>query len=198
VYKRQSPRYHQWANCTQHPARSLASASTKLHSRSYTAGELGMASSDVPSSTVCYRLDWRWGPNPDHLEIFTYAVGWGHLDWDHHGDDVAPFNLRSTKPPVQPDFPCFNVPDWVDENMRGDDPPDNGGPPVDTPPGGWNTVKTPHSAYMKMNNAEVVASYDKIKAGLSGSNHMVTRQCAVLPEDVPAVERQLKAIIDSW
>ena len=51
---------------------------------------------------------------------------------------------------------------------------------------------------MKMNNAEVRESYDKIKAGGAGSNHMVTRQCAVLTGDVSSVERQLKAIIDSW
>ena len=89
---------------------------------------MGMASSDVPSSTVCYRLDWRWGPSIENLETFTYADGWGHLDWDLSGHDVKPFNQRSSKPLVQPDFPCFNVPDWVDENLRPDDPsPPDGG-----------------------------------------------------------------------
>ena len=153
-----------------------------------------MASDDVPGSTVCYRLDWRWGPDIGHLETFTYAVGWGHLDWDHYGDDVAPFNQRSPKPLVQPDFPCFNVPDWVDENLRPVDPPPDG----EVPPGGWHTIRTPHAAYMKMNNAEVMESYEKIKAGGAGGNHMITRQCAVEQQDVPTVERQLKSIIDSW
>jgi hypothetical protein len=182
-----STKYHRWDNCVQAPAISLTHAKTTLHPRTYTAGELGFASSDVPGSTVCYRIDWRWGPGVEHIETFTYAVGWGFLDWDLAGYDVKPYNLVSPKPLVQPVFPCFNVPEWVDDNLRGG-----------APPGGWHTIRTPHSAYMKMSNAEVLASYQKIQSGGAGGNHMITRQCAVEQRDVPSVEQQLKAIIDGW
>ena len=186
-----SPVIHRWADCVKGPAHSLSAAKTTLHDRTYTAGELGMASSDVPGSTVCYRLDWRWGPNIEQLETFTYATGWGFLDWDCHGHDVAPYNKRSPKPPAQPDFPCFNVPDWIDENMRPSEPPPDG----EVPPGGWHTVRTPHAAYMKMNNQEVVDSLAKINAGGPGGNHMITRECAVEAQDVPTVKAQLEAIV---
>jgi hypothetical protein len=181
-----SPIIHQWANCVQGPEYFMTLASTMLHSRSYTAGELGMASNDVPSGTVCYRLDWRWGPNIENLETFTYAVGWGHLDWDLSGHDVKPFNQRHPKPLVQPDFPCFNVPNWIDKNMRyeGDDPP----PP---PSGGWHTIFTDR-AYLKFNTATAVEALDEINAG---KNHLSITQVALMPAELAKVKAELQQIV---
>jgi hypothetical protein len=68
-------------------------------------------------------------------------------------------------------------------------------PPTDIPPGGWNTVITPHQAHMKMNNEQVMENYVRTQ---EGRNHMVTKECAVEQHDVAAVAQQLKAIIDSW
>jgi len=178
-----SPLIYQWANCEQGPAHSLPSASTRLHDRSYTAGELDMASNDVPSSTVCYRLDWRWGPSIENLETFTYAAGWGFLDWEYSGHPTLPNNQRSTKPIVEPDFPCFDVAEWVDEHMRPVDPP--------PPSGGWYTIFT-ERAYLKFDGATAQIALDEINAG---KNHLTITQVALEPAELAKVKAELTAIV---
>jgi len=177
------PVIYQWSNCVQGPEHRLGSAITKLHSRSYTAGELGMASNDVPSSTVCYRLDWRWGPDTRNVETFTYAVNWGFLDWYHSEHSTLPNNQRSPKPVVEPVFPCFDVADWIDENMR----------PVDPPPpgGGWHSIETQRSV-LKFNTATAEQALAEINAG---KNHLTITQVALYPEELAQVKRELEQIL---
>ena len=180
-----SPYIYPWRNCTQGSAHPLHSANTRLHDTAYTAAQLSMESDDVPGSTICYRIDWRWGPTINELETFTYATGWGWLDWDADGHDVKPFNMRSPKPIIQPQFPCFDVADWVDENMRPDDPP----PP---PPngGGWYSIHA--DSYLKFTNATAAAALATINGG---SNHFEVSQVALGPTELAAVQRELTKIV---
>lgn len=179
------PVIHRWANCIQGPTISLSQAKTTLHGKSYTAGGLGMSSDDVPGSTVCYRIDWRWGPSIEHLETFTYAENWGFLDWQHAGNPhVKSVNRRSPKPPVQPVFPCFNMGEWVDENMRPVDPP----PP---PPTGWYTIFT-ERAYLKFDGETAQIALDEINAG---KNHLTITQVALEPAELAKVKAELTAIV---
>jgi hypothetical protein len=175
-----SPKYHRWDNCVQGPEISLAMAKTTLHPRAYTAGELGLSSPDVPRSTVCYRIDWQWGPNPENVETFTYAKWWGFLDWDLAGYDVKPYNLRSEKPLVKPNFPCFDVAEWVDENMRKEEPP---------PSDGWTTVVM-DNAHLKFTDEAKAKALDDI---YDGQNHIDVSKVAFTPEDLAQLRRKLEA-----
>jgi len=182
-----STRYHQWANCSRGPVLSLGDARTTLHGRAYTAGELGLHSDDVPRSTVCYRIDWRWGPNVGQTETFTYASGWGFLDWDLAGFDVKPTNLATLEPLVQPVFNCFDVPKWVDKEMRNDAPPPP--PPPDDGPG-WHTVEVSRG-FLKFDSDTARKAIETIEGG---DNHVAITQIALLPGDLAALLSELKKL----
>ena len=175
-----------WANCEQVSQHSLQAAKTTLHDRSYTAAQLGMESDDLPGSTVCYRINWQWGEGIDHLETFTYAVGWGFLDWEYAPYPTLPNNQRSTKPVPPAEFPCFDVPQWIDENFRPSPPP-----PPPPPPTGWYTIFTDR-AYLKFDKETARIALDEINAG---KNHLTITQVALEPAELAKVKAELTAIV---
>jgi len=70
----------------------------------------------------------------------------------------------------------------------------NGNGNGDIPPGGWNTIRA-NIPELKLSNQQVWDAHQEI---LAGGNHVDVKQAAFYPSDIPKVESQLKAIIDSW